>query len=345
MTLFEHLKLILAVTVVTALIWLYAEGENVRPYSVTASIQFVPLAGSDLIISPAQPQTVQVTVRCSSAKLAEVQRRLQSGAVNIKIGPDSRNPDGRQVVVLRDSLAHDSPLSKIHVNVIDVQPATLEAYVDTMSQVVLPVAVNTGDAQLAGTPTVNPKEVTLTVPSSVAAALRDAKIEARIDPQALAKLEVAVPHTLDVDLAPPAPLRMMTTQPALPRVKVTLTIRMLTQTIPLAQVPVRLDLAPADTARFAVTLSDDDRFLRDLSVTGPADVLERIRKHEIEIWASLRLTTEELEKAVAARAATPGTTGTALTKTPEIMSRPPLPSTVTIEPAPRPISYSVQAKP
>lgn len=337
MTWLEHLKLLVVVTAITGLVWLYAEGENVKSNTVTASLQLVAPPGADLEIRPAQPQTVQMTIRCSAAKLAEVQRRFQSGPVNLELVGDPSKADGRQVVVLRDALAGNSQIVKLGVNIVELQPATLEAFVDTKSQVTLQISVNTGDAQLAGAPTVVPKEVTLTVPSSLAAALRGTKLEARIDPQELAKREVAVPHTLDVDLTVPAEFRMTKTPPVLPRVKVTFTVRRLVETLALPLVPLRLDLSPADSVRFSVSLSPDDRFLRDLIVTGPADILERIRKREFEIWASLRLTTEELEKAA--------TDASPVTKIPEITSRPPLPSTVTFEPAPRPIPFTIQAKP
>lgn len=343
MSLFEHIKLILIVTIATGLIWLYAEGENVKPNTVTASLQFIAPPGVDLEIRPPLAQTVQVKVRCSAAKLTEVQRSLQAGPIGVKVSADPSSPDGRQVFFLRDVLANDSPLAKIGVNVVEVQPATLEAFVDTKTQIVLPVVVNTGDTQLAGAPIVTPQDVTLTVPSSLAAALRDTKLEARIDPQVISKLEVAVRQTVDADLTPPPEFRMTKTPPQLPRVKVTFTIRQLVETAVIKLVPVRLDITPADSARFTVTLSDDDRFLRDLSITGPADVLERIRKGEFDLWASLRLTSDELEKATATPAI--GASAVTATKAPDILSRPPLPPSVTITPAPRPIAYTVQTRP
>jgi len=46
--LWHRLETIIVVTVITVLIWLYAEGENVQRYTRSVMVQFVPPPGQTL---------------------------------------------------------------------------------------------------------------------------------------------------------------------------------------------------------------------------------------------------------------------------------------------------------
>lgn len=290
----NSIKTFFVVTIMTCIVWLYAESENVKPQALDVDIQFVAPQGQQLVIKPAQPRRVRVLMRCAAAKFAEVERLARSGPIPLIVHDDPNDSDPRKVVVLKDHLASNSPLSNLGINITEVQPATLQISVEPLQKIVLPVEVISGDVQV--TAAVEPAKVEIEVPASLAKSLTQASVEARLDAKVLARLEPNVPHTLDVALSPPDWLRNAGVSVDLPSAKVTLKIRKQIETVVVPLVPVLVQGPPAEFARFSVILGKDNLFLRDVALTGPSDAIDRIRKEEIRVTAYLPLTAEDLEK-------------------------------------------------
>jgi hypothetical protein len=300
----QGLRTVIVVTLVACLLWLYAENENVRSHPLDLDIQFVAPPDRPLVIKPAQPVRVRAIIRAAAGKFAEVERRTRAGPVPIVVRND---PDGKplQLLALRDLLAGNPAMSGLGVAITEVQPTTMEVSVEPYQTVTLGVVVVADGVQLAGPATVDQKQVAVDVPASLAGELNGATAIARLDPHTLAQLEVNVPHQVEVPLELPEPLGDSPYVPSVSRVKVTLTIRKQTDTftVPYA-VPVLLQGPPMELANYSVVFSEESRFLRDVALTGPSDLIDRIRQGEVKVVAYVPLTADQLERAAGKEAVT-----------------------------------------
>ena len=294
----QAIRTIIVVTIVTFLVWLYAESENVRSQAFEADIQFVAPATQPLAIRPAQPRRVRIIARGPAASFAQVERMTRNGPIPIIVREDTSRPDSRESIVLKDRLATSSPLATTSLTITEVQPAILDVNIEALKRVSMPVKVDAGDLQ--GTAVAEPGAVEVAVPASLAAAAAEESLTAVLDPRWLAQLETNVPHTLDVDLTAPEALRNAGVPIKLPRVKVTVKVRRQSETLVVPLIPVLLQVSSRELTRFNVVVNESNAFLHDIQLTGPSDAIERIRKQEVHVKAFLAFTAEDLERDAAA---------------------------------------------
>jgi hypothetical protein len=314
---FNALRTFAVVTVITLMIWVYAEGENVKLHTLDVDIALVPAGSEPLSITPRQVPGVRLTVRCSAEKFAQLESRTRNDPVAVPVGARRKEP--RRMISLKEPIATRSIVSELGINLVDVQPESVEATIEHAQVVSLPVQVVVDGVQLSGEPTVDVTSVPVHVPLSLVKALEGRKLEARIAPARLASLPVNVPHTLTVSLTPPEPLVPVAETLSLPEVKVTLTIRSQSASVTLPSVPVWQSSPPAAMTRFNLELDRENEFLRDVTLTGPAEAIELIRKGETKVVANLRLTGEELEKLAGKDA---GSANVVLTLPPGVVASP-----------------------
>ncbi len=324
----QSFRTVVVVTIVAGLVWLYAESENVRSHALDVEVQFVAPTDRPLEIKPSDPVRVRVIMRSAAGKFAEVERQIRNGPVRV-IVRDKADGKSQQLISLREQLASAAPLSALGVNITEVQPSMLEVSVEPLQKISLDVVVATNGVQLAGPAVVDQKQITVDVPASMAKSLNGAQAVARLDEKTLSQLEVNVPHQVDAAIELPEPLRDTNYTPSASRVKVTLTVRKQTDTfvVPYA-VPVLVQGPPTELATYSVVFSEETRFLRDVALTGPSDVIDRIRKGDIKVVAYVPLTVDELERAAGKDA---------VTSVPIIS----LPAGVTPVESPAPVSYKI----
>lgn len=298
----QFIRTVLLVSLITGLLWLYAESEVVKRHEIELDVRFAPAAGRQLMIDPAEPRRVRVILRSSNAVSAELERRTRAGGMTIEISDDPNKPDGRRPIFLKERLAATPPMADMGLNILEVQPAEIEVDVQRMVTINLPVTVLAEGVTL-GSVAVEPATVGVTLPASQAARWEKAKVEARPDPRELANLPLNQPQSINVPLRLPDAMRASKATLAASGVKVTLSVRKLTESYVLRSVPVLLLCPPAELERQWVKIDDDQAVLRNISVTGPSDVIERIRTEQIRVFAELRLTADDIEKAATKEAA------------------------------------------
>ncbi len=302
-SMWEKVQTYFIVTLVAVLIWLYSESENVKlqkPLQLT--VQFVAPPGQEMFIVPATRQQVQLTVSSATSQYDHLQR-LQVKPIELIVTDDPDNP--QQTVVLRDKLLN-SPVGDLGVSIVDLQPRTLDLRVERIEQVTVPISTESivpPGAQLASAPVIVPSEVTVGLPASLVYDLDNLKVEAKVDPDNVARLEENVPHKLTVPLTLPGYLRdqLFGKAPDItpPTASITITIRKQTDTHTLTGVPILITAPWYELKRFAVQLQDDQRVLsEDVRLTGPSDVIDQIRKGESRVLAELRLSADDLESRI-----------------------------------------------
>jgi hypothetical protein len=295
---FTKIQTYLIVTVFTVLIWLYAEGENVRWHELEVYPQFVAPAGRDLVIEVNEPPRVTARFRCATSQLAQVQAAFAQG-VRLEMHTDEKDGDPIQDVELASRLTALQAISDLGIVIEETRPATVQVRVESLVSRRVPIAgVVEGDVQLASPAVVDVAEATVRLPASVARLIDDAtRIEARINATNLESLDVNVQHTLEVPLNLPEALRGPYTVLSPVRANVTFRIRDLREKFVIPIVPVLLAGPPVDLGKYRVALDEDNRVLREVAIVGPSDAIDRIRKRDFTVYALLMLNSDELERA------------------------------------------------
>lgn len=292
---------LVSITAVTILIWLYAEGENVRRYDAAMDVQMVGPRGRQLVIAPDR-RSFQISFTCAADQLAMFRQLLQE-PFNLEVNEDPTQP--QQILVMRDRLAADSRISKLGISIVDVQPATMPVRIEALVPLTLPVRVKPVDESLAESVTIDPladpAQATVLLPASIAKkATPQTAFEVSLDPARLTGLAPNIVNRLAVPLSLPADLRngddtsAAAIEPA--AVNVSVTIKTLTAQTTLPAVPIKIVVSPGDLRVYDPPVLSDDH-VRNLVLRGPRNIIKDIEDGKIRIYAELRLSAEELETA------------------------------------------------
>ena len=77
----DKIETFCVVTLITCLVWLYAEGENLVQYSQPVRVRFVGPVGTDLAITPRELINVDITFRASKSQLADLNALVAKGPI------------------------------------------------------------------------------------------------------------------------------------------------------------------------------------------------------------------------------------------------------------------------
>lgn len=298
----QEVQTIVAAGIFAVLIWIYAEGENVKERDLWLDVRFVPPAGQELLIEPSQvPQPVRVSLRCSTSQWAEI-RKLGDQPLEMVVTAD---PGGvEQTVNLAERLRADARFAGRGIEVREVRAETVRVHVERLESHEVRVEVVAGELELAGPASVEPEKVRLRVPVSVAGSLEQVRVEAvlsgpEFDPAKLPeneRIEREVPvRVVPGDLRYVGPI-----EPE--RVVVRFAIRRRLETLKIPRMQVLTVLPPGESLRYGVEVADEHRTLLDVEVTGPREAIERLRRGQVTPWAALRLTAEELDRGITSKA-------------------------------------------
>ncbi len=306
---------LIVVISVTCLIWFFAESESLRSTEVrSVEVSFEPLPGSRLIVDVAQDgagvrgSTVRadMIIEGPAAALEPVERTLRRKVV-ISPGMDGVAVDpGRHTVNLAAVLAQHPDLRARGVSFRSVTPELVDINIDSLVTKNVKVEVDVPGGELEGSPEVRPAMAAVTLPASLASRITDqTRVIARIDPTTLTRVTAGRKETIasvrllaSEGLAGLAGVRI---EPS--AVDVSLTLRSKTVTIKVPSVPVHVRIAPGELNKWEIEIPEQDRFLNDVTVTGPGDVIKLIQDRTIPLVATVPLSFEELERGTAGKEA------------------------------------------
>jgi len=302
---------ILVVSLVTVVIWLFAEGENIRRDSIVATVQVVPPANSNIVawVQSDSPWDGRVTVNLSGPTIGIDNARarlrqpilLTPGVEGFSAAPGDHTLD------LRTLLRSVPELRVTGVSVEATEPRTIVAHADVLESVELPVRVEIAAAELDGVPEPNPARVQIQLPSLARSRVTaDTALIVRLGPETLAGLARGRRETIQAAPfeLPPELMGIRGIRLGAPSARVSLTLRERTASEVLASVPVQIRIAPVNLARYRVSIAEADQFLRDVRVTGPSEEIARIRRGELRVIAMVTLSAQELASGITSKAAT-----------------------------------------
>jgi hypothetical protein len=191
MTIWGHIKTFVIVSVVAALIWVFAEAESLRTRSMQVHIslasgereQFLQMADGNL------DSTVQVEIEGSAIAIDEAEATLRK-VISVSPGMVGLSPvPGDQVVDLREVLKQHPDLKDLSITVKRVEPSTVRVTVDDLIIREVPVEVVAPFTGNVGTLIARPSKVSLKVRATDAAAIPSGMVAiAQLDRAAFERL-------------------------------------------------------------------------------------------------------------------------------------------------------------
>lgn len=312
----SKLRSALLAAMITGLIWIFAEGESVSTRTIIATVYFPGGATGDVLIRPDDPEfhgTVRVrlegTTRSLDAAALAVENnfRIVAGLPGVPNTPGDKRP-----LNLRDALSGIPELRGLGSTVAEVVPGVVTVDVAQMIPCDLLVQVDLeGLGVLESGPDCVPKNVTMRVPESMADRLPPphGKAEnklfaiARIAETDLKKLHAGEVQSVPAIIHPPkefAGIDQVLISPE--QAVVTLTIKRTADTLHIPTVPVWFSMPPTeDAGKWVVELQD--KFITDVTLSGPTEQLQRIRSGAWAVKAMIELNSDDLAKGIPGKSA------------------------------------------
>lgn len=292
----DKLKTYGLVTGLALLIWAFAEVQSLRTQDISANVS-VETPAPDLFVGLPEEWTGAVSLRVEggTGSVDDIEEALR---VPVRIGVPAE--PGRHTVNLANALRESPAIAQAGVTIAETDPETLDVEIVRMTTRDVPVSVVLEGVETDGQPTPEPAQIRVHLPAE--SELSDsARFVVRIGDELASGLTPGRSERL-VGLGLEAP-ETLTGLPGVryepERVDVQLRLRSRTASIVLPSVPVHVQIAAVGAEDWIVRPeSQDDQFLRDVTVTGPSAEIARIERGELRITARAVLSFTELERAV-----------------------------------------------
>ena len=325
----SKLRSALLAAVMTGLIWIFAEGESVSTRTIIVPVSFPSEPAGDVLLrlndsdfhGSARVRLEGTTRSLDAAALAvENHFRVVAGLPGVP-----STPGEKRSVNMREALSGIPELRGLGSTVVDVVPATVNISVVRLVACKIPVHVDLeGLGVLESGPSCVPDTVTFRVPEQMADRLPPPVGKsadklfavARISEADLRKLHAGEVQSVPAIIHPPREFDgvqqlMITPEQAV----VTLKLKRTADTMHIPTVPVWFSMPPTeDNGKWTIELQD--KFITDVTLSGPTEQLQRIRSGAVAVKAMIELNSDDLAKGIHGKPAIfpdlpPGVTATA----------------------------------
>lgn len=292
----NRIETVVIVSIVTVLIWLYAERESIRRGEIGAQIRLVAPAGQSLAIEPNR-FSVTIAYRCSTNQEQRLKNLLAQPLV-LEVEADPA--DSFRFISLRDRITKESPLARLGIEIDNVTPEGLQISIVRLTTVRMPIQVDAGDYQLAGPPTLDPQEAEVLLPLSAVPAASEQHLIVRLaDVDRALQPGQSYRHRLPV--VAPAQLPSPTT--ITPQtVEVSFAIASEKKQLTLKSVLIVLQTPPQLAAEYSVELPNDLRVLPEpVEVTGQSDKIDKLAQSPDQVKAILQLSGDDFARGITSK--------------------------------------------
>lgn len=328
----DTLKTGALIGVVTVVTWLFAEAKSITELAIETEIRLDEGADRTLRYS-GEPWDGAATIRLDGPRTAiDLVSDEFARGVSLPLGaPGVPRSQGDHVIDLAAALEQNPPLKGSGVSVVGIEPETIAVHIDQMTRLDdIPIRLEIPGVELEREAELSPQSVSITLPSEAVAQLGDRPaVIATPSPEDLRLAEEGVRYTFRAPLVPPASVAdrsNVSISPSSVQVSIVVRRRVESYTVPFA--PVWLLLPPNETERWRVTIPPEDQGIEDVVVTGPSDVIERIRTQQMTVVGVVELTDVELERRIESKS----------------VAFPLLPDSVSVDAAGRPIRLIIEER-
>lgn len=310
----SKLRSALLAAMMTGLIWIFAEGESVSTRTIIATVNFSSEPSGDVVIRPddsdfhgsARVRLEGTTRSIDAAALAVGNNfRIAAGLPGVP-----NTPGEKRYVNLREAISSIPELRGLGSTVAEVVPPVVNVHVIRLVSREIPVRVELdGAVVLDSEPVCKPAMVTIRVPEQFASRLPEAGgaatlfAVARVSGSDLRKLRADEAQTVSAIIHAPDELFGVDPMSLSPeQAIVTLKLKRTVDTLHIPTVPVWFSMPPTeDAGKWIVELQD--KFITDVTLSGPTDQLQRIRSGAWAVKAMIELNSDDLAKGIQSKAA------------------------------------------
>lgn len=294
------------VSLITVLIWTWAERESLTASTVDARIDVATGEKADLTTRVVEPQwkgSVRVNLRGSNASIDAASRVLSS---TLRLTPGIGGvpgTSGEHVVDLREALRDHPDLRRLGVTIAGVEPPSCRIVVEELVKRTVPLRLQAPGAALEGEPTFLVTSVEVQLPAAAAGRITEGTFApAVVSTEVLSRLSDETAQVVQARISPPESLVGVTPVTMNPEtVQVTLKLRARRETIILSEVPVYVALPPGAGGRW--TVEAETPVIRNVVASGPREAIDVLRQNPGVARAVVTLTSEDLAKGIESAAA------------------------------------------
>ncbi len=288
---------VVVVTLLTPLIWLYAEAQRTTEYTPTYPVPLDVQVGDGYVLTNEPPERLrEIRFRGTQMQIDRLKRRLSAEGLTYRFsGTASRE------VRLKEALADAEPVRSLGVTVVEVDPAVIKVAVDRVVKVEADLRFTPESLQLEKGPQIKPGRVTVRMPKG----LKKAEVGERrptfpVEPkQSLEKLSPGGGHEVSARVVLPPSLADHPNVSVTPStVTVAFSILRREESITLRSVPVWIQAPPSELDDFRVKLKDGSQFIQDVTIRGPSKLIKKIREGQRPVVAVFRLGRNQMETGV-----------------------------------------------
>lgn len=296
----SQLPTYLIVTVVAALIWLWAAGETRETGERTFRIQFTTQFPADHIIIP-EEMTITAEIEGSRSALRSALAMGSPIVLTLDAGLGDHAVD-----LVR--LLNDHPdLRDARVSVSSTDPPSQDVTIDKLVSATVRVEdPDLGRLQIDGAVGIDPPQVTVHLPERLQRRLgADLTVKPLVDPAQLGRLNPGEPARLTARLQLPETLASQRSVSMTPTaVTISFTVRSNIKETTLSTVPVHISGPWKDHDEYVVEVTEADQFLEKVTVTADAALIDRIESGDVKVFAFVHISSTEKEQGIEAKPVT-----------------------------------------
>jgi hypothetical protein len=296
----DRLRMVVIVSIVTAVVWLFAEGESLTTRTESVRLQFIADDGDRDTLRLRIVDSFQgtATLELSGSQVGIEAARRALGTVVEFTPADLGFPiaDGVYQVDVASAIASSDFMTGIGVKVIAATPARISLEYTLLETVEVEIEPVVPGLQLAEDATVDPARVPVRIPASLSEEAREnLRVIARIPESQLdgvaegIQLSRAVPVALDETSRQLRDVELLTPT----RAAVRFTVESTAIEQDLASVPVWIVLPPSLSEQWSVQLASNQTVVR-ARIRGPREAVARIASSETPLIAVVSLDANEM---------------------------------------------------
>jgi len=298
---FEKIQTFTVISLLTMLIWLYAEAQNpAKPLNPEVTIKLVEPKGSPLRVRLDSPSRVKLLISGPTAALRVLEAQLQNGSLQLTLGEGGLPiKPGQYNHPLLDYLKASPVFNNRRIHIQEVDPAVIRFTIIEIVDEPLEVEVGpfTG-VETQGPVTITPPTVIAHIPADLLKKLSEEDRRIIADPRLdTAKIyKPGEPYTIDATLRMPgiADSGLVKFEPE--RVRLTFTVRTTQTEAVLTNIPVQIVLPPVDQNRYDIIIGEP--LIPELTITGPSDLIARYKSHELSLTGQAIFSSDELTRGI-----------------------------------------------
>ncbi len=291
---------IILVVAITLLVWLWAASETRDTRRLTPTVRFLAPDPDNWIVRPAEISLNDLTVEGSRLALDNA-AELTKQPLEFTLGGGGlpAATEGLATIDLESLIANYSPLRETGARILTAEPSVVELDIDRLIEVNVPIRANLAGIETQGEISISPPEATLRMPSRLWQSMRELTIDATIEPWQLGTLVPGEEYTVNAHLRRPQALAdhddvWLETRSA----TITFTARSRIEEYTLDAVRVQIQSPPEDFDEYRITIDEGDRVLRNVTVQGESDLIERIAGGTVKVMAVVQLSTQDKDNRI-----------------------------------------------